>query len=43
MKKLEGNYMANTRFGEWHVYDREGKETESLLYNNGNVYEIITK
>ncbi len=42
-KQLEGNYVANNRDGEWHAYDREGTETEILLYINGEINEITTK
>jgi antitoxin component YwqK of YwqJK toxin-antitoxin module len=42
-KRLEGNYMANIRYGEWHVYNKEGRETETLFFNNGGLNEIISE
>jgi antitoxin component YwqK of YwqJK toxin-antitoxin module/Tfp pilus assembly protein PilF len=37
---LQGNYLEDVRHGEWQVYDRSGKESETLFYYHDDLYEI---
>jgi antitoxin component YwqK of YwqJK toxin-antitoxin module/Tfp pilus assembly protein PilF len=39
-KQLEGNYLENQRDGIWHVYDMAGRETATLSYFNGEMYDM---
>ncbi|MBK6964816.1 MAG: tetratricopeptide repeat protein [Bacteroidales bacterium] len=39
-KHKEGNYLYNNEDGEWNIYNNSGKLTETLLYDNGEIYEI---
>jgi uncharacterized protein len=39
-KEIEGNYLANKKQGKWFVYSVLGKLTETLNYENDELYEI---
>lgn len=41
--KLSGSYTANSEHGEWHVYDESGRETETLFYQYGDMYDLVKK
>jgi antitoxin component YwqK of YwqJK toxin-antitoxin module len=41
--KLSGSYTANSEHGEWHVYDESGRETETLFYQYGDLYDLVKK
>lgn len=39
-KHKEGNYLFNNEDGQWSIFNNSGKLTETLLYENGEIYEI---
>ena len=40
VKEMEGEYLADKKTGKWSVYDKTGKLTETLFYENDEIYEI---
>lgn len=41
--KLTGSYTAQNEHGEWHAYDESGRETETLFYHYGDLYDLVKK
>jgi antitoxin component YwqK of YwqJK toxin-antitoxin module len=39
--KLSGSYTSNTEHGEWHAFDESGRETETLFYHYGDLYDMV--
>ncbi|WP_243348927.1 tetratricopeptide repeat protein [Parabacteroides sp. FAFU027] len=39
-KEMEGEYLADKKSGKWLVYDKTGKLTETLFYENDEIYDI---